>query len=453
MKQWRVLAGICGLVLLTACSGGGLDLIRSAPAARNLAIGDEPNAVLAGSAILSEGGSAADAATAIYFGLAVAYPVSAGLGGGGICLVHDPATGRDEEFDFLARDAGGGGAFAVPGNVRGFAALQLAYGRLSWRRVIAQAEGYAAAGFPISGALAKRLSAASNVIRLDADLSAEFLDESGHVKPPGTMVSNRGLADTLAAIRTEGADALYSGSLAARIADYAASEGGTISAQELAAYLPVRRAPQAVQFGDRKILLPGKSTGAGAFATALFETLAQMQASAPQASNTEAAVVSATKQALANFGVANLPADLGATGFAATDSSGQAVACAVTMNGPFGSGHTVRETGVTLAAAPSKSPAGLSAAFLTPVIALDGSGRLSLVGSGAGGPVGTASIADALARLAKGQVVTRRGKPGDGVATYDTMNAILCTLEAGCIALPDASGHGLGASTAPVGGT
>ena len=69
----------------------------------------------------------------MYFALAATYPVSAGLGGGGLCLIHDGVSHRNEGFDFLARDVGGHGAFGVPGNVRGFSALQAAYGRLPWR--------------------------------------------------------------------------------------------------------------------------------------------------------------------------------------------------------------------------------------------------------------------------------------------------------------------------------
>src|SRR5262249_43687684 len=139
-------------------------------------VGDEPYAVKAGAAGLGQGGNAVDAATAGYFALAVTYPGAARLGGGGICLAHAPPAPRNEEFDFLARDAGGTGAYAVPGNVRGFATLHTAYGVLPWQKVIAPAEGYAAAGFPISHALATRLNAAQDVIRLDAGLASEFMD-------------------------------------------------------------------------------------------------------------------------------------------------------------------------------------------------------------------------------------------------------------------------------------
>jgi gamma-glutamyltranspeptidase/glutathione hydrolase len=149
-------------------------------------------------------------------------------------------------------------------------------------------------------------------------------------------------------------------------------------------------------------------------------------------------------QALKAFQVTDLPTDLGATGFAAIDEHGLAVACAVTMNGPFGSGHTAQGTGITLARAPSSGPAGLSVAFLTPVIATDKDGQLLLAGAGAGGPVGTASMADALARLGKGEIVTRRGST-KGITLYDTVNAIVCQ-DSICTALPDAGASGLGAA-------
>ena len=99
-------------------------------------MGDEPFAVRTGTAILSQGGSAADAVTAMFFAMTATYPVAAGLGGGGICLIADPGKGL-QEFDFLPRAAKGGGAYAVPGAVRGFYDLQAAFGALPWQRDVA----------------------------------------------------------------------------------------------------------------------------------------------------------------------------------------------------------------------------------------------------------------------------------------------------------------------------
>ena len=442
---FRVLAGVAGFVALSGCAER-LGLVPAAPKSAAIVVGDEPYAVRAAADLMAQGGNAIDGATALYFALSVTYPVAAGLGGGGICLVRDPATDQTQEFDFLARDSVGKGEFAVPGNVHGFAVMHAAYGALPWQRVVAASEGYAAAGFSISQALATRLAASENVVRLDAGLAAEFLDESGHVKPAGSVVSNRDLAETLATIRTQGFSGFYSGLTAAKIAAYSSAQGGTISALELAAYPVAQSYASTMQFGDQSVNLPRQNTGSGAFAGALFDNLRRELSAGREGSNTEGAVVAATKQALSSYGVTNLPGDLGSTGFAVMDKNGEAVACAVTMNGPFGSGHSVQGTGVTLAKAPSSGQAGLAAAFLIPVLATDSDDHVLLAGAGAGGPIGTASIADALARLSKGEVVTRRGKVDDSnVALYDTVNAILCQ-EGSCSALLDASANGLGAS-------
>ena len=164
-------------------------------------VGDEPQAVEAGATVLAHRGNAADAAAATYFALAVTYPVAAGLGGGGICIVYNPQQKNGEEFDFLAREASGRGPYSIPGNVAGFALLQSTYGQLPWQRVVSPAESFAAAGFSISQALYARLSTNQDVIRLDAELAREFLDEAGHLKPTGAIVQAPALAQTLSQVR------------------------------------------------------------------------------------------------------------------------------------------------------------------------------------------------------------------------------------------------------------
>jgi gamma-glutamyltranspeptidase/glutathione hydrolase len=117
----------------------------------------------------------------------------------------------------------------------------------------------------------------------------------------------------------------------------------------------------------------------------------------------------------------------------------------VTLNGPFGSGHTATGTGVVLAASPT-GQAGLASAFLTPMIASNGDGVV-LAGAGAGGPYGTAAIADALLKAARGRAVERpRDLGSTGAAPYDTVNAISCQSGV-CLALPDPGAHGAGAAS------
>ena len=119
--------GLLCVLILTACSSTP-DGPDTQPA--GFVVGDEPDAVRAAASILAEPGSAADAATAMYFALAVTYPIAAGLGGGGLCTVYDPSSGRSEAFSFLPRAPAAGGAFAMPGNVAGFAALQNGFTRI-----------------------------------------------------------------------------------------------------------------------------------------------------------------------------------------------------------------------------------------------------------------------------------------------------------------------------------
>ena len=446
MLCFRILAAAAVFLCVAACSMMG-DSGSKLPSG-GLLVGDEPDAVEAGAQVLAHGGNAVDAATATYFALSVTYPVAAGLGGGGLCIVDDSARSRMEAFDFLARDAGHDGPYAVPGNVAGFALMQANYGRLPWQRVVSPAEGAAAAGFVISQALAARLAGSQNVIRLDAGLAAEFLDETGHVRPAGTLVTAPALAQSLSSIRTLGSGSFYRGPISNAIVAYSEGQGGTISIEDLASYASQRSAPGLVRVGNQTVYLPALRTGAGRFAATLLSHLADANGQARTTGNPNADVASATKGSLDAYGIAALPRDLGATGFAAEDPEGLAVACAVTMNGPFGSGHTASGTGITLANAPSQGEAGLAAAFLTPVVAVS-DGAVSLVGAGAGGPNGTAGIALALLRLARGEDVTRPGVlHSTGIAPYDTVNVIGCQNSV-CTAVSDPGAHGLGASGAP----
>jgi gamma-glutamyltranspeptidase/glutathione hydrolase len=400
-----------------------------------IAVADEPLAARAGAGVLTSQGSAVDAVTAMFFTLTTTYPVAAGLGGGGICLVTD-AGGQVTEFDFLTKAPRRAGAYALPGAVKGFATMHRLYGALPWQRVVAPGEAFASTGFPVSQALAVRLASAQNIVRLDAALAAEFLDESGKARPAGTEARNVALGETLSQIRLNGADGFYKGAVAGRITAYSDSQGGGISADELSATVALQGPARSRRTGNFVTWLPGARTGAGAFSASLLDNLSRRGAPA-------GATAAAVQQSLAAFGVAGLPGDFGSTGFAAVDANGRAAACAVTLNGPFGSGRTATGTGVVLGATPS-GPAGLASAFLTPVVAIN-NGAVGLAGAGAGGPNGTAAAITAVLEAAGGRQLGKRGDlRSTGAAPYDTVNLISCGAQA-CVALADPGAHGAGA--------
>jgi gamma-glutamyltranspeptidase len=221
--------------------------------------------------------------------------VAAGLGGGGICIVYSSSQQKAGEFDFLAREPAGGGAYAIPGGPAGIAALQLQYGRLPWQRIVSPAEGFAAAGFSVSQALYARLVANLDVVRLDAQLAGEFLDETGHLKPAGATVEAPALAQTLSRVRVQGADAFYRDAIAEDLAGYAHAQGGSITSEELASYRPARNAPLRIPITSAIVFVPSESTGAGKYARALFSKLVDAQGQPVDPDHTGAAVASATK--------------------------------------------------------------------------------------------------------------------------------------------------------------
>jgi gamma-glutamyltranspeptidase/glutathione hydrolase len=441
LRRFACLLAIPLLIAAAGCSDVsdtlGLSGSASTPAARTpgVAVADEPLAARTGAAILTQGGSAADAVTAMFFTLTATYPASAGLGGGGICLVRD-AGGRVQEFDFLPRRAANNGPFGVPGAARGFYDLQKAFGTLPWQRTIAPGESYAATGYPISYSLAQRIVAAQAVLRQDPMLAAQFLDASDRPKPQGAVIVNTALAQTLGALRLNGPDGFYAGAVAAEIESSAG-----FSAAEFGGYRSGVTAVRPASFGAYAVALPGPQTGAGTFASTLLANMSR----AAQGQTPDAAAASAVRQTLAGFRIAGLPPDLGATGFAAVDRNGQAATCAVTLNGPFGAGRSVATTGVTLASSPTSQYAA-AATFLTPLLASDSAGQVALAGSGTGGPNGAAAMEYILLKRGGGLSVIRPGEiRSTGAAPFVSVNAISCQ-DGLCVGLPDPGGHGLGAA-------
>ena len=94
--------------------------------------GDEPRSVIEARRVLKRGGTAADAATAMYFVLSVNLPSAASLGGGGVCLVFRPKTKKEAEsievLEFFTKASKDNSLnavrpSAVPGNPMGIYAL------------------------------------------------------------------------------------------------------------------------------------------------------------------------------------------------------------------------------------------------------------------------------------------------------------------------------------------
>jgi len=217
----------------------------------------------AGLDMLKRGGNAVDAAVAASFCLSVVRPYSCGIGGGGFMLIYRPGDGDAEPLavainyretapaavgpEYFVGLADGGASRAgysasgVPGTVAGLLWALDHYGTLDRRTVLAPAiraaeQGIAADASHVEAAsrLAQRLREAPH-LRPAAAYLWERLCQGGEVGV-GDLVRNPQQARALGLIAEHGRDGFYGGPVAAAIADCMASNGGTITADDLAGY-------------------------------------------------------------------------------------------------------------------------------------------------------------------------------------------------------------------------
>lgn len=401
-------------------------------------VADEPRAVLVGRDVLSAGGTAADAAVAMYFTLAVTLPSEAGLGGGGICLIHDPEARTTEALDFLPR-AAPGGLVALPGNVRGMAALHARHGSLRWEGLLAGAENLARFGTPMSRALAREAATAEGRLRGDPELAALFVGADGALLDEGDNLRQVDLAAVISQIRQQGAGAFYTGPLAAKIAEAAQSIGAPLTTEALRNTLPrfdetlrlpvgnhvLHAAPTPGGLVEAQLvgmLTEGEDWEAAAAAErphlfaeaskrAFAERTGWQQADGSIAGDPAALLDETHLRGLMAAYDGDSPTPVGsldpqpqarpenawATGFVAVDRRGRAVACNVTMNDLFGAGRVAPGTGIILAPAPSQSGAGATA--LGPMIlANEPTGGFYYAAAAAGGPVAATAMASVFLR-------------------------------------------------------
>ncbi len=89
------------IVLLAGCSGKPQSFIEgnSITVSNGIVVSAHPEASRIGTAILSKGGNAIDAAVATEFALAVCYPEAGNIGGGGFMLIRT-AGGKSDLIDY-----------------------------------------------------------------------------------------------------------------------------------------------------------------------------------------------------------------------------------------------------------------------------------------------------------------------------------------------------------------
>ncbi|MEX0371486.1 MAG: gamma-glutamyltransferase, partial [Tateyamaria sp.] len=231
-----------------------------------------PLAVQAGVEILAAGGTAADALVAVQVVLGLVEPQSSGLGGGAFLVWYDAETqqlttldGRetaplDATPQLFQDDTGeplgffdavvGGRSVGTPGTPALLEEVHTRWGNLAWPRLFDAAIDLADNGFAVSPRLA-------GLIERDAERLGTFPSTAEYFLPGGSPLSvgatlqNPDYAETLRSMAMQGADAIYTGAIAADIVDTvqsASGNPGVLSALDLAIYQVKERAPVCVEY-------------------------------------------------------------------------------------------------------------------------------------------------------------------------------------------------------------
>ncbi len=313
-----------------------------------MVVADEPQAAVIGRQALEAGGTAADAAAAMALAMAVTLPSRVGLGGGGACLLHDPAGAEGETvrvLDFLPRAAGAAGE---PALLRGLAALQARHGRRRWAEVVRPAETLARFGAPVSRVFARDLAAVAPELS-DRPALAGFIAPAGRVPEEGTRLAQRLLADSLAALRQQGIGAFYRGAVGERYRDGAAAAGVPLDLDRLDAVGAAWGAPLRLEHRRDVLAFAPQPALAGPTQGAAFEALREADYEDLEPPARAAALV----DALAAAGAEALGGTAPGAVLAVADADELGVACGFTMNRLFGTGALAGDSGLLVAAPPA----------------------------------------------------------------------------------------------------
>jgi len=454
-RSWRKCAALALALFVAGCGGGGQPgVVEPVEGFFGGVASDEPRTAIAGRDVLTSGGTAADAAVAMGFSLAVSLPSSAGLGGGGSCVAYDSPTLTATVFDFPVVTAGES-RIAVPALTRGLAVMHARFGKLTWAQLLGPAEAAARFGAPVSRALARDLASAPSGLADDPATARIFAPE-GRLIQEGETLLQLDLAAVLGQLRQKGAGDLYSGALSRVVS---AASQGDLTQYDLRSYLPQARTPASVRYGNLELFLSGEPSASTALLGRLLAIMIEADPSSADRARVFAEAGAVAEDDLAQAlqrGRAELapsrdgaralaararggehvrPARAlgpieagraGATSFIAVDRNGLAVACALGLNAPWGTGKVLPGTGMLIAApVTDESP---RAAGLVAVAPANGAFRLAASASGRAAPAALTQVAlDILADRQEVQTAVNRPR-----AAYDGA-ADLLRVEAGAV--------------------
>jgi gamma-glutamyltranspeptidase/glutathione hydrolase len=217
----------------------------------------QPLAAMAGLRILMDGGNAADAAVSVAAMLNFVEPMSTGIGGDCFALIYEAGTGKVSALNgsgrapaaFTLDEAQRQGLDAipltgplpvtVPGAASGWEALLERFGTMTLADCLAPAIATAEEGFPVSERISAGWQRSTAKLSADAEATRVYLP----APRPGQIHRQPDLARTFRIVAQDGAQAIYRGELAEKIAAYVQAKGGYLTAGDLAAHTATWETP------------------------------------------------------------------------------------------------------------------------------------------------------------------------------------------------------------------
>uniref|UniRef100_A0A224YZ70 Gamma-glutamyltranspeptidase / glutathione hydrolase / leukotriene-C4 hydrolase n=1 Tax=Rhipicephalus zambeziensis TaxID=60191 RepID=A0A224YZ70_9ACAR len=241
--------------------------------------------------IYEKNGSTVDAAIATLLCMGVVIPHSMGIGGGFIATIYnessqeaqvliarETAPANASEDMFVNNTAGskwGGKAVAVPGELRGYAALHSRYGKLNWSDLFDYAIFFAECGFPVGPHLAMALKAGENISnRLANETRRAFLNnETGKVLQEGDILVQKDLAKTLTKVAENGADYFYNGTFAEELVEEVKKWRGIMTVDDLKNYTVEWMTPVNTTFQGNYTMFSPPPPGSGPVLSYILNTM------------------------------------------------------------------------------------------------------------------------------------------------------------------------------------
>ncbi|MBI5106232.1 MAG: gamma-glutamyltransferase [Solirubrobacterales bacterium] len=350
------------------------DLRGSRPMEGVVAAG-HPVTAEAGASVLRAGGNAVDAAVAACLASWTAEPLLTGPGAGGYLLVAgagvEPtlldffvAAPEPGDPDALLRaecsfgDAmqvfhAGAASCGAYGTTAGLEEAVRRWGTLPLADLAAPAARLAREGVPLSDKQAFVFEILEPILVSDPDGSAVFAP-GGRLLRTGDLFRSPELAETIERFGADGAAPFYTGDLAAAVVAHVGERGGTLRAEDLAAYRAEPREPARVRYRGREVLTNPPPSAGGTLLALSLALLDRRTAGPPGPEDLVAAMEEAQAARTPAFdaGLAEpgfldrfLAANLGSTTHVSVvDEDG--LACGVTCTNGEGSGLVVPGTGI-----------------------------------------------------------------------------------------------------------